>query len=258
MDAHPLVGFQDGHGGLPRPGDGGRQLVADLVAVGVHHVPVALGELQLVQVDEVHPSVLGVCDQGVQLPLLAWEGWDLDPDVYAQSGDGLPEAGPVHIRPDGFRRMEAYLVQARLLEGQGLLGVDGRRVEMDVVPLAEPVLEEAYHMGRAIHVQEGVPSGDPRAGGIHCLGLRDDLLVGEHPALVGVHDVEPLLLEGHGAVVAVPLAEAGHEEDHLGSVDAVPASFGDLAGAGGIALHLPEHATPCRGTLISDGAVRHA
>ena len=138
--------------------------------------------------------------------------------------------------------MEAYLVQARVLQALRLLGVDGGGVQMDVVILPEPVLEELYHVQRALHVEQRVPSGDPRSQSVHGFRLGEDLLIGADALLVGVDHVLALLLQRHGAVIAVPSASSCDEQDHLRPVYAEPAPVGDLAAVGRSAFHLLEHA----------------
>ena len=127
--------------------------------------------------------------------------------------------------------MEADLVESGGLQSGDLLGVDGSRVQVDVVLRSEPALQQFDHVDGAVQDDQGVPSGNPRAGGVHGLGLGDDLIIGGPPALVGVDDVQSLLLQGNGAVEAAPSAFACNEQDHLGSVDAVLASLGHGAGA---------------------------
>ncbi len=229
-----------------------RDVVEGLVAALLQRLDVGLAELELVEVEEGETVGVEPRGEGPHLVAPSRDAGDLEAHIPVVVLGGAVEARVlgvrVHVAPDLLRRVETELVEPRLVELREPRLVEGDlRVDVDVVPVTELLLEVPDEAQGALGVVHGVAAGEARAvgaGEAHLLGDSLQVVAGAHvlrgdAALVRPGAVVHAAGVADGAVEAVVVADPGDEEHELRTLRAHAAPRGEVpleeAAAGAVA-----------------------
>src|SRR5271157_55133 len=204
----------------------------DAIAAFAHLRLVGLGELELVQVDEVDSDRVEGLQEPTKLGLLFRQDRNLDAPTDPPTGSLLENrtVRPALARqraPEVVRDMEAEFVEPGPREPGELLGVGLVGVEVDVVLRPELSLQETDIVLDAVDDPERVTPGDPGARRPDGEGLFEHVVIRPDEALVRVDHIELVTLRRDRTVEAAKPAQAGHEQHHLAPLGALGARGGE-------------------------------